>query len=190
MIWNTSERCSSWQKKEGGSRKAKTLSISIKLDYDPTPVAFLKIDLKRKNYDGKSIEPISKKTGDQIYINLTQKARAILEKYITPEHKPDDFIFPVLTGYTGLKDKEILNKAIASKTTVYNKTLRRFAVPMELGINLTTHVARHTWATRAGQLGVRLEIIQAILGHSNIQQTMRYRHIINEELNAAISIIE
>lgn len=200
-----------------------------KIDYDPTPVAFLKLDqikkleelenikpgneqlyhdifmftiygigqrvsdsflLRRKNYDGKSLELISKKTGDQIFINLTQKARTILEKYITPNHKPDDFIFPVLSGYTGLNDKEILNKAIASKTTVYNKTLDRFAKRLEFGNKLTTHIARHTWATRAGQLGVRLEIIQAILGHSNIQQTMRYRHIINDELNNAISIIE
>jgi len=200
-----------------------------KIDYDPTPVAFLKLDqikkfeelenikpgneqlfhdifmftvygigqrvsdsflLKRKNYDGKSLELISKKTGEQIFINLTQKARTILEKYITKDHKPDDFIFPVLTNYSGLKDKEILNKAIASKTTVYNKTLDRFAKRLEFGNKLTTHIARHTWATRAGQLGVRLEIIQAILGHSNIQQTMRYRHIINEELNNAISIIE
>ena len=199
------------------------------IDYDPTPVAFLKLDqikkfeelenikpgneqlfhdifmftvygigqrvsdsflLKRKNYDGKSLELISKKTGEQIFINLTQKARTILEKYITKDHKPDDFIFPVLTNYSGLKDKEILNKAIASKTTVYNKTLDRFAKRLEFGNKLTTHIARHTWATRAGQLGVRLEIIQAILGHSNIQQTMRYRHIINEELNNAISIIE
>lgn len=215
--------------KRGWIQKSENPFNFYKIDYDPTPVAFLKIDqikkfeelenikpgneqlyhdifmftiygigqrvsdsflLKRKNYDGKSIELISKKTGDQIYINLTQKARTILEKYITPEHKPDDFIFPVLSGYTGLADKEILNKAIASKTTVYNKTLRRFGKSLELGVNLTTHVARHTWATRAGQLGVRLEIIQAILGHSNIQQTMRYRHIINEELNAAISIIE
>jgi len=146
--------------------------------------------LKRKNYDGKSLELIAKKTGEQIFINLTQKAKNILEKYITPDHRPDDYIFPVLKNYRGLNDKEILNKAIASKTTVYNKTLERFAKRLELGTNLTTHVARHTWATRAGQLGVRLEIIQAILGHSNIQQTMRYRHIINEELNNAISIIE
>jgi len=200
-----------------------------KIDYDPTPVTFLKLDqikkfeeldnikpgneqlfhdiflftvygigqrvsdsflLKRKHYDGKSIEVIAKKTGEQIFINLTQKAKAILEKYITPDMKPDDFIFPVLSSYSGLNDKLVLNKAIASKTAVYNKVLGKFARRLDFGNKLTTHVARHTWATRAGQLGVRLEIIQAILGHSNIQQTMRYRHIINDELNRAISIIE
>lgn len=215
--------------KRGWIEKPQNPFHFYKIQYDPTPVTFLKLDqikkleelenikagneqlyhdifmftiygvgqrvsdnflLKRKNYDSKSIEIISKKTGDQIFINLTKKARTILEKYITPKHKPDDYIFPVLTDYNGLEDKLILNKAIASKTATYNNTLKRFADELELGIKLTTHVARHTWATRAGQLGVRLEIIQAILGHSNIQQTMRYRHIINEELNAAISIIE
>jgi len=215
--------------KRGWIEKSQNPFNFYKIDYDPTPVSFLKLDqlkkleemdnfktqneklyhdifmftvfgigqrvsdsflLKRKNYDGKSIEVISKKTGEQIFINLTQKARNIIESYITPDHKPDDFIFPVLQSYNDLNDKFILNRAISSKTAVYNNILRKFAKRLDLGIKLTTHVARHTWATRAGQLGVRLEIIQAILGHSNIQQTMRYRHIINDELNKAISILE
>ena len=93
--------------KRGWIQKSENPFNFYKIDYDPTPVAFLKLDqikkfeerenvkpgneqlyhdifmftvygigqrvsdsflLKRKNYDGKSLELISKKTGDQIFI--------------------------------------------------------------------------------------------------------------------------
>lgn len=36
------------------------------------------------------------------------------------------------------------------------------------------HLSRHTFGTRLGEAGVNLRIIQSLMGHSNITQTVRY----------------
>lgn len=50
----------------------------------------------------------------------------------------------------------------------------------------TVHVARHTYATLSLMKGVPLEIIQKVLGHSDLKTTMRYAKIVDEYKNAII----
>lgn len=51
---------------------------------------------------------------------------------------------------------------------------------------ITVHVARHTFATLSLVKGVPLEIIQKVLGHSDIRTTMRYAKIVDAYKNAVI----
>lgn len=51
---------------------------------------------------------------------------------------------------------------------------------------VTVHVARHTFATLSLIKGVPIEIIQKVLGHSDLQTTMRYAKIVDEYKNAVI----
>jgi integrase len=48
------------------------------------------------------------------------------------------------------------------------------------------HALRHTFATRALKRGVSLPVLQKLLGHADIKQTMRYAHVADEDLVAAI----
>ena len=54
----------------------------------------------------------------------------------------------------------------------------------EIKKKLTSHVARHTFATTIALAnGVRIEVISKMLGHTNIQTTQLYAHIYQAEVD-------
>jgi integrase len=56
----------------------------------------------------------------------------------------------------------------------YNVYLKEIATSCGITKNLTTHLARHTFATIAHKSGIPVEIIAKILGHSTTKMTLRY----------------
>lgn len=63
-----------------------------------------------------------------------------------------------------------------------NKALKRCAKLAGISKNLTYHTARHTFATGFLNAGGKVEVLQRILGHSDIKTTMVYVHISRERL--------
>lgn len=49
------------------------------------------------------------------------------------------------------------------------------------------HVFRHTFASDLARCGVSLQVIKELLGHSSIEMTMRYAHIGDDSLRAAVA---
>ena len=54
---------------------------------------------------------------------------------------------------------------------------------------VTWHVLRHTFASHLAMRGVPLNIVQALLGHSNVTTTMRYAHVSPSSLRPAIDML-
>ncbi|HCN82804.1 MAG TPA: hypothetical protein DIT07_04175, partial [Sphingobacteriaceae bacterium] len=54
--------------------------------------------LKVKKFDGQNVEVVAQKTGSQKFIKLPQKALEIINKYVRPDSKPDDYIFPIFNS--------------------------------------------------------------------------------------------
>lgn len=61
-----------------------------------------------------------------------------------------------------------------------------------LGIKkkITFHCARHTFATNYLRLGGKVEVLQTILAHSRIDETMIYVHIVEQEREESIMIMD
>lgn len=59
----------------------------------------------------------------------------------------------------------------------YNKKLKDVADLAGINKNLSSHVARHTFATNLAILGVPVIVISKLLGHKSIKSTMVYIHI-------------
>lgn len=60
---------------------------------------------------------------------------------------------------------------------VYNRELKAIAVKADINKNITSHVARHTFATWLAIDGVPVLVISKLLGHKSIVTTMIYIHI-------------
>lgn len=52
------------------------------------------------------------------------------------------------------------------------------------------HACRHTCATRLVKAGVNILVVQRVLGHANIQTTMRYAHVEDADLRSAVAKLE
>ncbi|WP_303875355.1 site-specific integrase [Bacteroides acidifaciens] len=98
------------------------------------------------------------KTGTPYNISLMDKAMDILRKY--------DFKLPIISN---------------QKYNAYLKVLGAFCGVKK---RLTSHVARHTFATTITLAnGVRIEVVSKMLGHTNIRTTQLYAHIYQAEVD-------
>lgn len=85
-------------------------------------------------------------------------------------------------------DSEFLFKRISNKT--YNLHLKTLAKLANIDVNLTTHVARHTFATIMLNKGVPLKALSALLSHKRISTTEIYAKIVDKTKDEAIRILE
>jgi integrase/recombinase XerD len=116
------------------------------------------------------------KTGDLIDVRLNEKAKELVQHYL--ESVPGLFLlswlskFIFLPNLTDQQNKGRLIEQIESKTFIVNKNLKQIAEKLGWdNINLTTHIARHTFATLADSRISDKRKIGAALGHSKFSTT-------------------
>ena len=120
-----------------------------------------------------------KKTQKKLSIALIPEAVKIIEKYSESHVNA----LPVISNQKMNQYlKEIGKKAgIDEMIEIYkyvdNKPVSEFVEKYKL---ITCHVARHTFATQSISRGVPAEVVQKILGHSDIKTTMIYAKIVEE----------
>lgn len=109
-----------------------------------------------------------KKTKKLIKLPIQDKALFIVEKY----HSDNAYLFPILSAFhkTAQQKANRVNKVLR----IINKSLKEIGEEMELPIDLTTYVARHTYATVLKRSGVNTSIISESLGHSSEKITQIY----------------
>lgn len=94
---------------------------------------------------------------------------------------PESYIFPLLKMAKDESDRLILHKAISSATTYINKSLRELIKKAKIYKNISFHTARHSWAVKALQKGMRIEYVSKLMGHASVKHTEVYAKILNEE---------
>lgn len=119
-----------------------------------------KFDFSQANKTGGAyrVRDVRKKTLTTYNITLMNKPMAILRKY--------NFTLPVISNQK------------------YNDYLKVLAAFCEVKKKLTSHVARHTFATTIAMANhVPIEVISKMLGHTNIQTTQIYAKVCQEEVD-------
>ena len=148
--------------------------------------------LKWNNYNENEqrIVKIIMKTKRKHQIKLPNKAVEIIKSYKTKKTKKDDYIFPVLKNGKDYNSVEgLINYDIALGNRAANAFFERLSKKLEIPFNMTFHTARHTFATRALNKGMRIEHVSKILDHSSISVTQVYAKVVNKELDKAMEIM-
>ncbi|GHB44275.1 transposase [Mongoliitalea lutea] len=70
-----------------------------------------------------------------------------------------------------------------------NRILKDIALDQGIRKNLTTHVARHTFATSFLRNGGHIEVLQRLLGHAKISTTMIYVHVDDQRLREQMELM-
>jgi len=71
-----------------------------------------------------------------------------------------------------------------------NRKLKEIAKLVRIPYKLHFHMARHSFATNFLKQGGRVEVLQRLLAHSSIRETMAYVHVVDEDLNKEIYLLD
>ena len=71
----------------------------------------------------------------------------------------------------------------------YNESLKVIQQALGIKTRLHSHLARHTFATRALALGVKIQNVSKMLGHTNTRQTERYAKVLAESVHDDFSML-
>lgn len=119
--------------------------------------------LTDKNIQGDYLVYIRHKTGETIRVKLLP----VMNKIINHLRKsPKGLLFPILS------DPDASYKEYESQLRLYNGHLA--ALEKMVGAELSSYVARHSWATHSKNLGAPDSDIAIAMGHTNVATTQKY----------------
>lgn len=116
------------------------------------------------------LELLETKSGHMRQVPISTKLKEVLDSI----PKTSEYVFPnpkTKMPYTDIKKS-------------WHKVLKNAGIE-----NFRFHDLRHTVATRMVENGYEIPVIMAILGHRNIQTTMRYAHPVTDRKKAAIECL-
>ena len=126
--------------------------------------------LKKENIINDRIIYERHKTKKLINFQLQPLAIEIIKKY---EKCDDKYLFPILDEVVNISLEQQYRR-VKKVTYVANKNLKKIGEALNIPTNLTTYVARHSYATVLKRSGVSTSIISESLGHSSEKITQIY----------------
>ena len=112
------------------------------------------------------------KTHGNINLLLSKEASTIIAKYSTYQQEAE-YLFPILHCKRHITPMQKSNRVHKICHQV-NTELRAFAKELGITAEVTTYVARHSFATILKKSGVNIGIISQALGHQDIKTTQIY----------------
>ena len=124
--------------------------------------------LRKENISQGVIRYYRKKTGGLIEVKITPQMQRIIDSF-TRETMGSPYVFPVIVHAdrnTRLQYESGLSRQ--------NRLLKQLAKEAGIDVVLSTHVARHSWASIAKHSDMPLWVISEGLGHSSEKTTYTY----------------
>ena len=124
------------------------------------------LKLRWQEVDGDTLQLADSKTGPR-QVLLSPEARAVIERQLRSN---SPWVFPSPT-----------DPARARVDLGLWKKVRKLA-----GIeDVRLHDLRHTFASQAAMQGIPLPVVARLLGHAQVQMTLRYAHVSDRDVEAA-----
>jgi len=125
-----------------------------------------------------------------VSLKVPEKARAVLERYEKFKEGPDSFVFSYLRGFEHVEDNFPLQKKIATVVSKCHGLLKLHVAPAAgITAKLSMHIARHTFATLAGDK-ISIQMLQKLYRHSNIRTTIGYQSaFLNRDADEALDAV-
>lgn len=133
--------------------------------------------LRWENIDGDILTYQREKTkrtrreNKKITVSLKPETWRIINRWGVRSVVPHSYIFPYYEiGMTATRKQEVSQQLIKT----INKYMKRIARSVGINKNVTTYVARHSFATILKRSGTDIAMISDLLGHSNVSVTENY----------------
>jgi site-specific recombinase XerD len=136
-------------------------------------------NLKSENLVDGRLEYIRQKTGKKLSFHLSGEACEIIERY-SPLNLKRGYLFPVLhtkKHLTAIQKQNRIHKLLART----NKDLKFIAGLAKIQMNISTYVARHSFATVLKNSGVNVSLVSEALGHVDLATTTIYLDSFNNK---------
>lgn len=136
-------------------------------------ISFVDIaNLTRQNIVEDKLIYQRQKTHGNINLLLSKEASTIIAKYSTYQQEAE-YLFPILHCKRHITPMQ-KNNRVHKICHQVNTELRKFAQELGITAEVTTYVARHSFATILKKSGVNIGIISQALGHQDIKTTQIY----------------
>lgn len=154
------------------------------------------LKLRWRNFDGNYIRIVMGKTDRPLVIPVSDVAKEICtmrkKRYATAgvPVTPDGFIFRGILPYE-YDSMTAVEKVCAenSATTRINLALKKVAALARVKKNLSTHIGRHTFASRLLRSDQNLAVIRKLLGHASVRTTEIYAKAMSSQMDDAIDAL-
>jgi len=176
-------------KQEEVPKDLDTLSVAQRLflfSFHARGMSFVDVAfLKKSDIHNNILVYRRRKTGQQLEMTVNMEMRRIIHSF-RDNTKDSPYIFPIIKTpgrneyrqyETGLKRQNLLLKKLSShcQLSIVNRRSALANCPLEITATpLSTHVARHTWASLAKELNFPLAVICEGLGHTSEKTTSIY----------------
>ena len=120
-------------------------------------------DLRSEDIKNGKIHKWTQKTGQKVYIPIPKQALSLI------------------------RDAENGHVLHVVNNSSFNKSLKSGAKKIGFDKRLHTHLARHTFATSCISLGIPIEAVSKLLGHSVIQTTMIYANYADSTIDRCMA---
>lgn len=113
----------------------------------------------------------SKKESKQIVVSLKPESKEVIKRWSMINVNKDGYVFPhIKKDMTNERKREVIQQL----TKIINKYMKRISNELDLGLEVTTYYARHSFATLLKRSGRSVEMISELLGHSSTDTTQKY----------------
>ena len=148
------------------------------------------LQLRWSDFRGGRLYYVMDKNSKPGSLKIPEKAERILERYAPLKAHAGDFVFSYLKGLQKLDDGFTLKRRIQFIVSNCDMLLKMRVAP-KAGIEgkLTMHIARHTFATLAGDK-IPIQMLQKLYRHSNVLTTIGYQaNFVNKDADEALDAV-